>query len=155
MLGDVMLMKADVFQDKSKVKDWWSEVEYVVVHQVTDDVLMYEVSDDGGNLKVIHCNPFFLVATPQSDAMPLGGSKSLSEEGANWSVLAELTPLEWESEAPESEVDEAATLCLTSCVLLGWVDGILQSLPTVASRPTLKGLGAGDGMWSLSDEEVH
>ena len=111
--------------------------------------------DDGRNLKVVHHNWLFLVATPQSDAMPLGGSKSLSEEGAARSALVELTPLEWESEVQESEVDKAATLCLGSCVLLRWVDGILQPLPTVASRPMLRGLGAGDGMWSLSDEEVH
>ena len=38
--GDVVLMKLDTFQGKTKVKDWWSEVEYVVVCQVTDDVPM-------------------------------------------------------------------------------------------------------------------
>ena len=31
MPGDVMLRKADAFQEKRKVKDWWSEVEYMVV----------------------------------------------------------------------------------------------------------------------------
>ena len=67
----------------------------------------------------------------------------------------ELTPHEWESEVPEIEVDEALTRCLTSHVLLGWVDGILWPLPLVAPRPTLQGLGAGDGMSSLSDEEVY
>ena len=43
MLGDVILMKLDVFQGKRKVKDQWSEADYVVVHQVTDDVPTYEV----------------------------------------------------------------------------------------------------------------
>ena len=95
------------------------------------------------------------MATPQSDATPLGGSKSLSEEGAARSAPADLTPLEWESEVPEGLVDETVTLCLASHVLLGWVDGILQPLPTVASRPMFQGFGAGDGMWSLSDKEVH
>ena len=87
--------------------------------------------------------------------MPLGGSKSFSEEGAAWSALAEHTALEWESETPESEVDEVLTRCLTSCVMLGWVDGILQPLPSVALRPTLQGLGTGNGTWSLSDKGVH
>ena len=154
MPGDVILMKADAFKGKSKVKDW-SEVEYVVVHQVTDDIPMYKVPDNSGNLKVIHHNQLFLGATLTSDAMPLGGSESLSEEGAAQSALAELTLLEWESKAPESEVDEAAALCLASSVPLGWIDGILWPLPTVAPRPMLRGLGAGDGMWSLSDKEVH
>ena len=104
---------------------------------------------------VIHCNWLFLVATPIGDATPLGGSESASEENTTWSTLVELTPQEWESEAPESKVDEALTQSLASCVLLGWVDGILWPLPSVALQPTLCGLAAGDGMWSLSDKEVH
>ena len=92
---------------------------------------------------------------PTKDTTPLGGSKSVSEEGTAQSVLAELTPLEWESEMPESEVDEALTQCLTSHVPLGWIDGILWPLPSVALRPTLQGLGTGDGTWSLSDKDVH
>ena len=43
MLGDIVLMKLDTFQGKRKVKDQWSEAEYVVMHQVTDDVPTYEV----------------------------------------------------------------------------------------------------------------
>ena len=114
MPGDIVLVKLDVLQGKRKVKDQCSEAECVVVHQVTDDVPMYKVRNDGGNVKVIHRNWLFLVATRKGDAMPLGGSKSTSEEGTTWSALAKLTPLEWESEAPESEVDEALTQCLTS-----------------------------------------
>ena len=132
MPGDIVLMKLDMFQGKRKVKDRWSKTEHVVVHQVTDDVPMYEVQDDSGNVKVIHHNWLFLVVTLKGDAMLLGGSKSTSEEGTAWSTLVELTPLEWESEAPESEVDEALTWCFTSHFLLGWVDGILWPLPSVA-----------------------
>ena len=145
-----MLMKADVFQGKSMVKDWWSEMEYVVVHQVTHDIPAYEGCDDGKSIKIIHHNQLSLVATLWGEAMPLGASKSLSEEGTS-----ELSPLEWESKAPESNMDEAATLCLTSHVLLGLVDNVLWLLPSVAPRSTLRGLGAYDGMWGLSDEEVH
>ena len=132
MPGDIVLMELDMFQGKRKVKDCWSKAEYVVVHQVADDIPAYEVQDDNGNVKVIHRNQLFLVAIPRGDATPLGGSKSTSEEDAAQSALVELTPLEWESEAPESEVDETFNQCLTSCVLLGWVDGILQPLPSVA-----------------------
>ena len=154
MPGDIVL-KLEAFQGKRKVKDQWSEAEFLVVHQVADDVPTYEVQDNGRNVKVIHCNWLFLVATPRGDATLLGGSESVSKEGATQSTLAELTPLEWESEVPESEVDGALTQCLTSCVLLGLVDGVIQPLPSVALQPTLQGLGAGDGMLSLSDEEVH
>ena len=50
MPGNIVLMKLDAFQGKRKVKDWWSEVEYVVVCQVADDVHAYEVQDNGGNV---------------------------------------------------------------------------------------------------------
>ena len=62
MPGDIVLMKLDAFQGKRKAKDRWSEVEYVVTRQVTNDVPMYKVRDDGRNVKVTHCNRLFLVA---------------------------------------------------------------------------------------------
>ena len=51
-----MLMKNDAFQGKRKVKDRWSETEYVVVRQVADGVPAYEVKDEAGSMKTIHCN---------------------------------------------------------------------------------------------------
>ena len=41
--GDIELMKLDVFQGKCKVKDQWSETEYMIVCQVAEDIPMYEV----------------------------------------------------------------------------------------------------------------
>ena len=112
-----------------EAKDRWSEAEYVVVCQVTDDIPTYEVRDGGGNVKVTHHNRLFLVALAKEGITPLG---SVSDEGATWAALEELTLLEWESEVPESEVDEVRTQCLTSHVSLEWMDGILWSLPSVA-----------------------
>ena len=43
MLGDVVLMKLDAFQGKRKVKDRWSDAEYMVVCQVADDMPVYKV----------------------------------------------------------------------------------------------------------------
>ena len=91
MPGDVVLMKMDTFQGKGKVKDRWSEVDYVVVHQVTNDVLTYKVRDHGGNIKVAHHNRLFLVAPAKEDATPLGGSESISDEGTAQSALVELS----------------------------------------------------------------
>ena len=149
MLGDLVLVKLDAFQDR------WSKAEYVIVCQVADGVPMYEVRGDGGNLKVTHCNRLLLVTPVKEDATPLGGSESISDEGTAQSALAELIPLEWRSETPESEMDEVLTQCLTSHVPLGWIDGILWPLPSVALRPTLQELGSGEGTSSFSDEDVH
>ena len=155
MPGDVILMKLDAFQGKRKAKHRWSEVEYVVTHQVTNDVLAYEVKDDGRNVKVTHHNRLFLVVPVRDATMPLGGSESVSYVDATQSPLAELTPLECGGEMSEGEVEGALTQCPASHVPLGWVDGILWPLPSVALTPTVCRLRSGDGTSSFSDKDVH
>ena len=78
--GDMVLMKNDAYQGKWKVKDRWSETEYVVVCQVADGMPAYEVKDEAGNVKTIHCNRLFLVAIPMEAVTPLGAGASISEE---------------------------------------------------------------------------
>ena len=78
--GDMVLMKNDVYQGKWKGKDRWSETEYVVVCRVTDGIPAYEVKDEAGNVKTVHCNQLFLVAIPTETIMPLGSGTSISEE---------------------------------------------------------------------------
>ena len=96
------------------------------------------------------------MATPVGAITPLGAGTLLSEENVAQSTLAECTLFEVESDLPEGSVDGADTLGPTSRVLLRWVGGVLQPLPSVALRLTIwRGLGAGDGVWSQSNEEVH
>ena len=52
----MVLMKNDAYQGKWKVKDHWSETEYVVVRQVADGIPAYEVKDEAGNIKTVHHN---------------------------------------------------------------------------------------------------
>ena len=73
-------MKNDAYQGKWKVKDRWSEIEFVVVSQVADGVLTYEVKDEVGNIKTIHRNWLFLVATLKEAITPLEAGTSISEE---------------------------------------------------------------------------
>ena len=153
--GDVVLMKNDAYQGKWKVKDQWSDTEYVVVHQVANGILAYEVKDEVGNIKTIHHNQLFLVATPKEAVMPLGVGVSISEENV-WSTHAEHTSLGVESNLPERFMDGADTLSPSSRLPLGWVKGVLWLLPSVAPVPTIwRGIEAGDGAGSPSDEEVH
>ena len=149
-------MKNDAFQGKRKVEDRWSKTEYVVVCQVADGVPAYEVKDEAGSVKTIHRNQLFLVAAPKEAITPLGAGASISRKDVVWSTRAEHTFLEVESHSPEGSMDGADTLSLASRVLLGWVGGVLRLLPSVAPRPTAwRGIGAGDGAESPSDEEVH
>ena len=148
-------MKNDMYQGKRKVKDWWSETEYVVVRQVTDGIPAYEVKDEAGSVETIHCNQLFLVAIPMEATRPLGAGASISEENIIQSTLVEHTSFGVESDLPEGSVDGADTLSPATRVPLGWVGGLLWPLPSMALRPTMwRRLGAGDGVWSQSDEEV-
>ena len=149
-------MKNDAYKGKRKVKDQWSETEYVVVCQVADGVPAYEVKDEAGNVKTIHRNWLFLVASPKEAITPLGAGASISEENVVRSSCAEHTSLEVENDSPEGSVDGADTLSPASRVLLGWVGGVLWPLPSVAPRATMwRGTGAGDGVQSPCNEEVH
>ena len=155
ILGDIVLLKLNAFQGKRKVKDRWGNIQYKVIHQVMTDVCMYELQDQGGKIKVIHWNQLFLVASVKEDAMPLGEDMDLSDEMSNWSTLAELTPLECESESPVDTAWEVLTQHLTHGMPLGWLGGILWPLPVVALGPTERGLNAGMESSSLDDENVH
>ena len=86
---------------------------------------------------------------------PLGGGQSVSYVSTTWSALAELTPLECDGEMSENEVESTLTWHLPSHVPLGWVDGVLQLLLSVALRPMLCGLGSGEGTSSFSNEDIH
>ena len=132
VLGDVVLMKNDAYQGKQKVKDRWSETEYVVVCQVADGIPAYEVKDEAGNIKTVHRNWLFLVATLKEAFMPLGAGTSISEENVVRSTCVEPTSLEVENDLPERSVDWADTLSPSSRVPLGWVGGVLWPLPLVA-----------------------
>ena len=122
--GDMVLMKNDAYQGKQKVKDQWSETEYVVVRQVTDGIPAYEVKDEARNIKTIHCNWLFLVATPMEAVTPLGAGTSISEQNVVRSTLVEHTSFRVESDSPEGFMDGADTLSPTSRVPLGWVGGV-------------------------------
>ena len=149
-------MKNDTFQGKQKVKDRWSESEYVVVCQVADGVPAYEVKDEAGSVKTVHCNQLFLVAIPKEAVTPLGVGTLISKEDVVRSTWAEHTLLQVEGDSPEGSVDGADTPSPTSRVPLRWVGGVLLLLPSVAPRLTMWwGMGAGDGAESLSDKEVH
>ena len=87
---------------------------------------------------------------------PLGAGASISEENIAQSTLVEHTSFGVESDSPERSMDGADILSPTSRVPLRWVGGVLWPLPSVALRLTMwRGLGAVDGVWSQSDEEVH
>ena len=43
--GDLLLVKADAFKGKRKIKDRWEEETWEVVHQIATDIPSYEVTN--------------------------------------------------------------------------------------------------------------
>ena len=54
--GDMVLVKADAFKGKRKIKDRWEEDTWEVVHQIMTDVPSYEVMDQCRRSHFLHQN---------------------------------------------------------------------------------------------------
>ena len=99
--GDAILLKQDAFQGKRKMKDRWGDEEYEVVHQVTPDVPKYEVPDRSGNVRLVHRNRLFLVASVSEPVTPLSLDAELLEAMSERSTRGndvggvDLTPNSW------------------------------------------------------------
>ena len=52
--GNQVLVKADAFKGKRKIKDRWEEDTWEVMHQIATDVLYYEVMDQNGRSHILH-----------------------------------------------------------------------------------------------------
>ena len=106
MLGDVVLTKADAFQGKRRIEDWWNKVEYEIVCQVTNGVPLNEMKDVSSNVKMAHCNGLFLVATSQGAPTTLCQSEDANVNPTTHSALVELTPLECDIDLLRNTVEE-------------------------------------------------
>ena len=60
--GNLVLVKADAWKGKRKVKDRWDEETWEVSQQITADVPSYEVTNQHGWSQVLHRNWLLLVA---------------------------------------------------------------------------------------------
>ena len=52
--GDLVLVKADAWKGKRKIKDRWKEETWEVVHQITADIPSYKVMNQCGWSWVLH-----------------------------------------------------------------------------------------------------
>ena len=119
-----MLKKADVFQGKRKVKDWWSEVEYEVICQVANGMPSYEIKDASSNLKVAHHNRIFLLATPLRSSHAFVRERGCTDSSMpTQPVLVELTPLECENDMLKNPLERCLTHHIASRTFCedGWM----------------------------------
>ena len=61
--GNLILVKADTFKGKRKIKDRWEEETWEMVHQIARDIPSYEVTNQHGKSQVLHQNQLLLVVS--------------------------------------------------------------------------------------------
>ena len=61
--GNLVLVKADAFKGKRKIKDRWEEDTCEVVHQIMTDIPSHEVTDQCGRSHILHQNQLLLIAS--------------------------------------------------------------------------------------------
>ena len=61
--GDLVLVKADAWQGKRKIKDRWDEETWEVLQQIAADMPSYEVTNQHRWSRVLHQNRLLLVAS--------------------------------------------------------------------------------------------
>ena len=61
--GDLVLVKADAFKGKRKIRDRWEDEACVVVHQIMTDIPSYKVTDQCGQSCILHWNQLLLIAS--------------------------------------------------------------------------------------------
>ena len=61
--GDLVLVKADAWKGKRKIKDRWEEETWEVVHQIVADIPFYEVTNQCRQSQVLHQNRLLLIVS--------------------------------------------------------------------------------------------
>ena len=59
--GNLVLVKADAWKGKRKIKDRWEEEAWEVVHQIVTDIPSYKVMNQHGRSWVLHWNQLLLI----------------------------------------------------------------------------------------------
>ena len=70
--GNLVLVKADAFQGKRKIKDRWEAKPHEVVHQMATDVPSYELTDQHRQSHVLHCNWLLLIGSEAGVSLCVG-----------------------------------------------------------------------------------
>ena len=131
--GDLVLVKADAFKGKRKIKDRWEDEMCEVVHHTVSDIPSYEVTDQHRPSCILHCNWLLLVTSETGVPLCVGVCQA-------WDQCTSPNPVKPTPKGSGSEimpqVDSGLmiTQCQTSKTSLGWINGKLWLLPWTSSR---------------------
>ena len=123
--GDLVLVKADAWKGKRKIKDRWDEETWEVSWQIVTDVPSYKVMNQYGWSQVLHQNWLLLVTSEVGIPLCMGNHHT-------WDRCTSLTPCKTTSLGgdkqmmPQEQNGKAVTQRPTRKASQGWKNGKLQ-----------------------------
>ena len=130
--GDLVLVKADAFKGKRKIRDQSEEETCKVVCQTATDVPSHEVMDQCRWSHILHWNCLLLIVSEVGIHLCVGVCHA-------WERCTSPTPCKPTSEEsedvkiPQENSGQVVTQCLASKTSLGWINRKLQSLPWMST----------------------
>ena len=135
--GNLILVKADTFQGKRKIKDRWEDKPHKVVDQITTDIPSYEVKDQQGHSHTLHHNWLLLIGSEAGAPLCMGVHQV-------WDDCTSPTPVkptpEWNDSKimPQEDSGLAITQHQARKTSLGLINGKLWLLPWTSARTSTK-----------------
>ena len=125
--GNLVLVKADAFKGKRKIKDRWEEETWEVVHQIMTDIPSYKVTNQHGRSHVLHQNRLLLIASEVG--IPLCIGIHHAQDRCTSPTPCKPTSVGGETKMkPQENNDSAVTQQPTSETSLGWIKRMLWLL---------------------------
>ena len=131
--GDLVLVKADAFKGKRKIKDRWEEDTCKVVHQITTDIPSYKVMDQHGRSHIFHWNQLLLIVSEVGVPLCIGVHHA-------WDRCTSSTQCKPTSKGsenmmmPQESSGSVVTQCPASKTSLGWINRKLWLLLWMSAR---------------------
>ena len=155
--GNLVLVNADAFKGKRKIKDRWEEDTCEVVHQITTDVPSYKVTDQHRRSCTLHWNWLLLAASEVGIPLCIGIHHA-------WDRCISPTPCKPTSNgsefmmAPQESSGSAVTQCPANKTSQGWINGKLWHLPWMSAKACTEDGWGSQVMWCgcrHQKEHVH
>ena len=128
----LVLVKANAFKWKRKIKDRWEEDTWEVVHQITIDVPSYEVMDQRRRSCILHWN-WLLIASEVGVPLCIGichaCDRSTRPTPCKPTSTESVTEMMW-----QENIGSAVTQCPASKTSLVWINRKLWLPPWTSTR---------------------
>ena len=144
--GDLVLVKADVFKGKRKIKDRWEEDTWEVMHQIVTDVPSYKVTDQCRRSHILHRNQLLLIASEVGVPLCIGIHHACDRCTSPTSCKPTSTGGETKM-MPQESIGSAVTQCPASKTSLGWINRRLQFLLWMSTRASTEDGWRPQVMW--------